>query len=292
MLPRGRRLIFTFVVAYIAVCHAKHCTYDPYIECRGPPVGHPDGLPQQFSEIIYSDALTLCSAFQGAPQNVGCYCPAEDTDVVCDESLADPALYHAPLSWREGTLAYFCSTLACNCPKRHHRPSTVVRLASASATRTADPRVTNPYYQYFTGPNAFRSAAWDPLGGFDPLRDFAGSAVGTTQCGIGCSSDEECQSCTTDKSAGDQYSCRAAAKSKVNPAVGAATFLSMCLRNAALSGQMQKNKEYAGKRDVALPCPCNSTYISHGCCGAKDGLVWESAGSNLGRLFNNTDVSC
>jgi hypothetical protein len=44
-----------------------------------------------------------------------------------------------------------------------------------------------------------------------------------------------------------------------------------------------------GKRDVASslvhrPCACNATYISHACCLADSGLVWEAAAGKLGKL--------
>ena len=56
------------------------------------------------------------------------------------------------------------------------------------------------------------------------------------------------------------------------------------------SGLNGKNNWNGGKRDVVLPCPCNSTYISHSCCGAKGGLVWEPAGFNLGKLVGGDEL--
>ena len=32
----------------------------------------------------------------------------------------------------------------------------------------------------------------------------------------------------------------------------------------------------ASREEDELLCACNSTYTSNGCCGAGDGLVWES----------------
>ncbi|KAI9851607.1 MAG: hypothetical protein M1838_003201 [Thelocarpon superellum] len=34
-----------------------------------------------------------------------------------------------------------------------------------------------------------------------------------------------------------------------------------------------------------LACPCNTTYVSHGCCGSS-GLIWEPAGLRLGGLVD------
>ena len=38
------------------------------------------------------------------------------------------------------------------------------------------------------------------------------------------------------------------------------------------------------KRDEQVPCPCNITYVSHSCCEAEVGLVWESSDMKLGEL--------
>ncbi|KAI9891752.1 MAG: hypothetical protein M1814_002502 [Vezdaea aestivalis] len=41
-----------------------------------------------------------------------------------------------------------------------------------------------------------------------------------------------------------------------------------------------------GKRDEgAWACPCNATYVSAGCCGNTDGVVYEAAEMRLGRLI-------
>ena len=42
-----------------------------------------------------------------------------------------------------------------------------------------------------------------------------------------------------------------------------------------------------GKRSVdgyATACPCNTTYVSTGCCDVDDGLVWEGREAKLGEL--------
>ena len=108
-------------------------------------------------------------------------------------------------------------------------------------------------------------------------------------CGVGCSRDEDCQSCAKDQKAADTFKCRAAQQSKFNPTTGVATFLSVCLISASRGALNGKKSENGGKRDVGLPCPCNSTYISHGCCGAKNGLLWEPAEMNLGKLVSQDE---
>ena len=46
-----------------------------------------------------------------------------------------------------------------------------------------------------------------------------------------------------------------------------------------------------GKRDLglAIACPCNTTYVSHGCCSSKNGLVWESPDKLLGTVVLGQD---
>jgi hypothetical protein len=36
------------------------------------------------------------------------------------------------------------------------------------------------------------------------------------------------------------------------------------------------------KRDTSMACSCNSTYVSHSCCGSRNGLVWEDPELKLG----------
>ncbi|KAI9853895.1 MAG: hypothetical protein M1824_000819 [Vezdaea acicularis] len=42
---------------------------------------------------------------------------------------------------------------------------------------------------------------------------------------------------------------------------------------------------WVGRRDVReMTCACNSTYLSHGCCGAHEGFVWEEPEAKLGEI--------
>ncbi|KAI9892118.1 MAG: hypothetical protein M1814_001824 [Vezdaea aestivalis] len=38
-----------------------------------------------------------------------------------------------------------------------------------------------------------------------------------------------------------------------------------------------------------MPCACNSTYVSGGCCGASDGMVWERPEARLGVLSDEDE---
>ena len=37
-------------------------------------------------------------------------------------------------------------------------------------------------------------------------------------------------------------------------------------------------------------CPCNTSYVSHACCEARDGRVWEDASLKLGELWRGEDL--
>ena len=43
----------------------------------------------------------------------------------------------------------------------------------------------------------------------------------------------------------------------------------------------------SGKREAEQwVCPCNTTYVSSGCCHSEDGIVWEDKDAWLGRMVN------
>ena len=56
--------------------------------------------------------------------------------------------------------------------------------------------------------------------------------------------------------------------------------ISRCVRkHSRLNGRAEENQEI-----LDWPCACNSTYVSHGCCHADNGLVWEAPHRFLGGL--------
>lgn len=289
-----RRLIFPIIFILIKSCtSSRGSAYDPFITCPGPPLTHATGLPLAYSETTYSTSLALCSVVHGAPQNVGCGCTSSGGPLRCNERVADSTLFNADVDDSGRTIADYCVSVACYCGDGNE-----VRIHNATSssqvptpTSSAPARVTNPGYDP-NGPNPFRdtvNSAVNP--GYDPnepnpFRDAPNTPTTTGQCGIGCTTDEDCESCATTQTAAEQYKCRAAQRSTFNPSTGAAKFFSMCLIAASISGSMDKGSGFGGKRDVALPCPCNSTYVSHGCCGAKSGMVWEPEEFNLGELID------
>jgi hypothetical protein len=56
--------------------------------------------------------------------------------------------------------------------------------------------------------------------------------------------------------------------------------ISRCMRkHSRLNGRTEENQDM-----LNWPCACNNTYVSHGCCGVADGLVWEAPHLWLGEL--------
>ena len=93
------------------------------------------------------------------------------------------------------------------------------------------------------------------------------------QCGNNCTSAKECI-----VPVGENNTCTCQAySSQYQPGAGTVAFVAACLVTLGGSG---------GKREEKMPCPCNSTYVSHGCCDVLDGLVWETSKSNLGSLLS------
>ena len=274
------QLVLVAFSLHMKVCHSRQTNYDPFIVCSGPRITRQDGLPLGYSEETYSTALALCSLAHGAPQNAGCSCISSGGRVYCDENVADSTLFNAWIQNGMMTIAGYCTNIGCYCRTMREEQNANSNTQTASASiNIASPlpsRVVNPLYDS-TGPN--------------PFRDIAGGFSTTDQsCGVGCRSDKDCQSCAPDQITADKYHCRAAQQSKFNPTTGAATFFSMCLISASTSSLNGKNNGIGGKRDVEFPCPCNTTYISHSCCGANDGLVWEPVGFNLGKLVGGGDL--
>ncbi|KAI9723850.1 MAG: hypothetical protein M1828_004100 [Chrysothrix sp. TS-e1954] len=43
------------------------------------------------------------------------------------------------------------------------------------------------------------------------------------------------------------------------------------------------------KRQHSQPCPCNTTYVSYGCCDSEDGMIWEAPKLKIGELVKDTE---
>ena len=106
------------------------------------------------------------------------------------------------------------------------------------------------------------------------------------QCGTNCTTDRDCkapsapvtpgaESNVGNGEQGKSSSCTCRTQSsQYQPGSGIVAFAAACLIDMATGG----------KRDEGWPCPCNGSYVSHGCCGVEDGLVWEAMENKLGEL--------
>ena len=57
----------------------------------------------------------------------------------------------------------------------------------------------------------------------------------------------------------------------------------LCVRQHSRARLPGRGLESAPESDN-WPCACNTTYISHGCCDAQDGMIWEAPHLMLGEL--------
>ncbi len=94
--------------------------------------------------------------------------------------------------------------------------------------------------------------------------------VSHDQCWNNCTSNADCLK-------GGEKGCMCSTRSEqYQPGSGTVAFVAACIISMSGSG---------GKREVARPCPCNATYVSHACCGIPDSLVWEDRRFKLGELM-------
>ncbi len=271
--------------------------YDPYIICEGPGPTWVEGLPRAYSEDSYGLNLYLCSAAHGIPRhNVGCSCSRPRGNVRCSQDIADPTLWNANYrstdqgeiddavdrGFRDGVMPFWEYCWGnCLC----------VDAETAQESGTSNSVALSVLHRYRVGELARQRAGtmnFNPFtggtvvtGGNTPNEgNTAGDSVNHTQCGNKCTSDKDCKnqaSPTGNKEAAQQGSnctCRAQS-SQYQPGPGTGAFVAACLIDMATGG----------KREEDLPCPCNSTYVSHGCCGSKDGSIWEAPEYKLGELI-------
>ncbi|KAI9675033.1 MAG: hypothetical protein M1817_001439 [Caeruleum heppii] len=60
--------------------------------------------------------------------------------------------------------------------------------------------------------------------------------------------------------------------------------LAICFTVAKQMAAAHHSRDIGNVSMESAPCPCNATYISHGCCSSSDGMIWEDEGQKLGRL--------
>ena len=271
--------------------------YDPYIICEGNGPNHDEGLPYAYSLEDYQYNLDLCSAAHGVPShNVGCACSQARGNVRCEESLADPHLWNAvyrssdPLDiddavdrgFANGAMPFWEHCWAnCLCvdEQEAYESESNGSLAVSVLHRFREEALArernNPSSVVHWNPLAMATFGAASLEGASQAQ---GQPAIQSHCGMNCSTDQDCTDPVSAgsreaASRGSNCSCRTQS-SQYQPGSGTVAYVAACLIDMATGG----------KRDEEWPCPCNSSYVSHGCCRAKDGLVWEALEYRLGEL--------
>ena len=131
-------------------------------------------------------------------------------------------------------------------------------------------------------PVAYRAGDRPGVGGGGTIQSIPGSpgsAANPGTAGEACFGNNTCQPlCMTgscqlgSQCSGEHCLCQAKSATYV-PNTGILEFTAGCTFITSV----------AGKRSEPMPCPCNSTYVSLGCCHS-DGMIWEAPELKLGEL--------
>lgn len=215
---------------------------------------------------------------------------------MCIESIADTNLWSATISWydhgeehyefpqwcyiicecitereavaeRRGDISYYDSDF------QHLLNSTGVLPDSSLAGYSSytDTSSSGGNRSNSTDGSSWQSPPTDHLAKAAPGIDVEPSVL-QDQCGNSCTTNKDCN--TSGKS-----SCMCSAQSEqYQPGSGTVAFVAACIISMS------------GKREESMPCPCNGSYVSHGCCGSEDGVVWEAEEFKLGELLGQTDL--
>lgn len=243
--------------------------HDPWVACflRKAPTNL-EGLPANYDENVYYNILQLCSANNGAPRNVGCVCHGEHLPIHCNQRIADPNLWWANITSSGQRFPLYCRTL-CSCATRDdaaviHEHGSQMNPAWSSENGTL---------RASSGADSEHDASstLSTLGHAGALNDaiLRGSQ---NQCGGRCSQHADCH--------GQDRGCMCSTQSEqFLPAQAGIKYVAACI--SAVASNPKRNSNW--------PCPCNTTYVSHACCEALDGVVHEREFYKLGELLTKND---
>ena len=227
----------------------------------------PDAVPPP--RRIFWNLNHLCRWLDTNPRSLGCFCFNYGDETTCSPQYADGEL------WTSESLREFCKG-KCKCPRpreetgtRRSRPGDLDSTTrfGFNPGRRVDPAAqmgrNQPLSEIFVSPLRV-----------PPLRQNFGLSYQARAKSINsAAADLEVSSCVASctksnfKCASNRCQCR------VNRVEGGLWNLIGCTASKL------------GKRDdEESSCPCNASYVSHGCCDSKHGLVWEHPNQNLGRL--------
>lgn len=239
---------------------------DPWIQCPGPPPPQTAGYPAGRSARDYATNLQLCSYVYGATYNVGCFCPDANAGfVTCDEQEADPALYHATPNvgvLQASSFPLYCQQ-TCHC------------LDVEATTQQGGVQASQESQQGNTAGQVGENLANTTIGNGGDIELYNASTTSNSSSEYGQA--EACSaSCALNSDCSTNCACKP--QSQVyEPGSGIIYFNLACA--SSLGGR---------KRDSdSFPCVCNGTYVSHACCDAHDGMVWESEDMKLGQVLSS-----
>ena len=264
---------------FLAMCCSTrvYCTRAPNtpfndanIACLGEPAPPDFGWPRGRSPDQYTTNDDLCVAF-ASTYTLGCVCPGPGAYPRCSmENGADPVLFNYRLYGHEVFQTWcttHCSCIAEDEIEAFRAQAIPQQHAEEEAADDVPPDLTSPTSgSGFAGLGAFPNFAGAVPAGFQALNGTSDANDSPQFCGGACTSIGA--NCST-----SDCTCRVTSSTFV-PGADILKYTAAC----GLSLNI--------KRDGPFPCPCNSTYVSHGCCLAgNDGLIWEASDLKLGELL-------
>ena len=263
--------------------------FDDLIMCFGKVLPIEANWPQDRDPTSYISNQMLCPATSPVPNNVGCRCSKEYGDVQCSQPPADPVLWNAQLD-PDGAFGWtdFNGWCVYNCWCGTEDLADLWQAYTPQQQAGADEDEVHDYLGQITagtidqlpeGPGLAEWNGTDTLNGHTTGRVSAATFADegptyTPKCNASsCEVTSQCSSADCE--------CRVTG-ARYEPQAGVIEYIAGCA--VYISSGLK------AKREEEMPCPCNKTYVSHGCCNREaNGWVWEAAELKLGELVK-TDL--
>lgn len=247
--------------------------FDPYMICNDatvlppPPPGRPPFL----------DHLSLCSTVHGVPgMNMGCFCDHPYGQVQCVEAMGDPYLWSATTilvdaesRQRTWVTLYDLCLNVCYCSsaaKGRAARNETGRLQKSHSSLVSETAENRSSVERVSGNTIPSSSSKSHQGTDVQLEQSKLQDLHQMTCGTNCSSNRDCQG------GADGCNCKIQEETYIM-GKGTVAFLASCMISLG------------GKREEGSPCPCNTSYVSHACCGVESGIIWEDESFKLGELM-------
>ena len=258
------------------------------------------GWPAERDRSLYTSNQQLCPKISPVAENMACSCSGPGADVTCDQNEADPVLWNAqlriPFTSGWSTMEGWCKNM-CWCGVEW----LAARYQGLDPQRQA---AANPddISSFTSTPSEEGGGALDTSSDSDSSDDVASTSSGSSSddthppalnvTTLGASNPGNFGAFLEAQQAKCNYNCSVGAQchgtdcnchvvgAKYEPSVGQIEYFARC-QYGQISGPLIN-------RDLAAPCPCNTTYVSHQCCKKElDGLVWEAPELKLGELVKD-----